>query len=51
MTSCGQLADGPKPAELIEAGAEAADITEHSLIVGADTLGVRTRRGEWWLPG
>jgi hypothetical protein len=46
-----QLADGPKRRELIEAAAKAAEIPERSLIVAADALGVRTRRGEWWLPG
>ena len=30
---------------------EAADISERTLIVAADALGVRTQRGQWWLPG
>lgn len=46
-----QLANGPKPGALIEAAAEAASIPERSLIVAADALGVRTQRGQWWLPG
>jgi hypothetical protein len=32
------------------AAAEAAEIHERSLIVAADDLGVRTQRGQWWLP-
>jgi hypothetical protein len=28
-----------------------ADISERSLLVAADELGVRCRRGTWWLPG
>jgi len=46
-----QLADGPKPGELVEAAAEAAAIPERSLIRAADVLNVRTQRGQWWLPG
>jgi hypothetical protein len=46
-----QLANGPKPGAQIEAAAEAAEIPERSLIAAADDLGVRTRRGNWWLPG
>jgi hypothetical protein len=46
-----QLAHGPKPGALIEAAAEADEIPERSLIVAADALGVRIRRGQWWLPG
>jgi hypothetical protein len=45
------LASGPKRGELIEAAAEAAGIPESSLIKAADVLGVRTQRGQWWLPG
>jgi hypothetical protein len=45
------LASGPKRGELIEAAAEAAGIPGSSLIKAADVLGVRTRRGQWWLPG
>ena len=36
---------------VIEADAEAAEIPERSLIRAADWLGVRTRRGQWWLTG
>jgi hypothetical protein len=43
-----RLANGPKPGAEIEA-AEAE--TLDSLPVAADELGVRTLRGEWWLPG
>ena len=46
-----QLADGPKPAVEIEAAARAAEIPERALIVAADALGVRTRKGQWWIPG
>jgi hypothetical protein len=45
-----QLADGPRPASQIEAAAEAAEIPTRSLIAAADALGVRTQRGQWWLP-
>jgi hypothetical protein len=43
----------PKPALafLGKAAAEAAEIPERSLIAAADALGVRTQRGQWWLPG
>jgi hypothetical protein len=46
-----QLASGPKPGVLVEAAAEAADISKRTLISAADALGVRTQRGQWWLPG
>jgi hypothetical protein len=46
-----QLANGPKPESHVVAAAEAVDIPERSLIIATDTLGVRTRRGQWWLPG
>jgi hypothetical protein len=42
--------NGPKPEALIEAAPEAAEIPERALIVAADALGVRTRRGQSWLP-
>jgi hypothetical protein len=29
---------------------EAAEILKRSLIAAADELGVRTQRGQWWLP-
>jgi hypothetical protein len=45
-----QLADGPRPASQIEAAAEAANIPERTLIAAASVLGVRTQRGQWWLP-
>jgi LmbE family N-acetylglucosaminyl deacetylase len=34
----------------IEAAAETAEIPERSLIAAADVLGVRTQKGQWWLP-
>jgi hypothetical protein len=34
-----------------EAAAEAVKIRERSLIAAAESLGVRTQRGQWWLPG
>ena len=46
-----QLANGPKPGALIEAAAEAAEISERALVAAADVLGVRTLKGQWWLPG
>jgi hypothetical protein len=45
-----QLADGPKPGEDVRAAAHLADISERSLIAAASALGVRTRKGQWWLP-
>lgn len=45
-----QLADGPKPGAEIEAAARAAEISEHALIAAADVLGVRVRKGKWWIP-
>lgn len=45
-----QLADGPRPASQIEAAAKAAKIPERILIAAASVLGVRTQRGQWWLP-
>jgi hypothetical protein len=47
----GQLASGPKPGAQIEALAEAQDIPPRSLMAAADALGVRTQRGQWWIPG
>jgi hypothetical protein len=35
---------------LVEAAAQEAAIPERSLLAATDALGVRTRRGEWWLP-
>jgi hypothetical protein len=46
-----QLANGPKPESRVVAAAEAAEIPERSSTAAADVLGVRTRRGQWWLPG
>jgi hypothetical protein len=46
-----QLADGPKPGASVEAAAEAAEISERALVAAADVLGVRTQKGQWWLPG
>jgi hypothetical protein len=31
--------------------AETADISERMLIAAPSALGVRTQRGQWWLPG
>jgi hypothetical protein len=45
------LADGPTRGELIVVAAAAAEIPERSLIGAADVLGVRTQRGQWWIPG
>jgi hypothetical protein len=45
-----QLADGPKPGALVEAAAQAAEIPKRELLAAADVLGVRTQRGQWWLP-
>jgi hypothetical protein len=46
-----QLADGPKHGELAKAAAAEAEISERNLIAAAERLGVRSRRGQWWLPG
>jgi hypothetical protein len=46
-----QLADGPKPGALVEAAAQAAEIPKRELLTACDGLDVRTRRGQWWLPG
>jgi hypothetical protein len=46
-----ELKRGPRSGAQIEAAAEAAAIDARSLLAVADALGVRTRRGEWWLPG
>jgi len=29
---------------------KAAKVSERTLIAAAERLGVRTRRGQWWLP-
>jgi hypothetical protein len=46
-----QLAHGPKRGEAVLAVAYLNDISEKSLIAAASALGVRARRGQWWLPG
>jgi hypothetical protein len=46
-----QLADGPKPESTVMAAADLAEIPERSLIAAASALGVRTQRGQWWIPG
>jgi hypothetical protein len=46
-----QLKAGQKPGALVEAVAEKADIAKAELIRATDALGVRYRRGQWWLPG
>ena len=45
------LADGPRRGEDVQAAAEAAEISECTLIAAASALGVRTRKGQWWIPG
>jgi len=39
-----------KPGAQIEVAAQAAAIPERSRIAAASVLGVRTQRGQWWLP-
>jgi hypothetical protein len=46
-----QLVEGPKRGAEIEAAAQKAAVPERSLLAAADALGVRTQRGQWWLPG
>ena len=46
-----QLAHGPKRGEEVRAAGEAAEISGRTLIAAADALGVRVRKGQWWLPG
>jgi hypothetical protein len=41
----------PKHGELVKAAAAEAKISERNLIAAAERLGVRSRQGEWWLPG
>ena len=45
-----QLANGPRRGEDVQAAAHLADISERSLIAAASSLGVRSRKGQWWLP-
>jgi hypothetical protein len=45
-----QLKHGPRSEASIMAAAGAAEISEHVLIAAASVLGVRTQRGQWWLP-
>jgi hypothetical protein len=45
------LKHGARPGAQIEAAAKAAAIPESALIAAATGLGVRTRKGQWWLPG
>jgi len=45
------LAKGPKPGAQVEAAAAAAGLAKRSLLAATDALGVRTQRGQWWLPG
>jgi hypothetical protein len=47
---CARFTDGPKPGAAIEAEAATLAIPVRLLLRAADELGVRTRRGEWWLP-
>ena len=46
-----RLKHGPKPEAEIEAAAQAAEIPKRSLIAAASVLGVRTQKGQWWIPG
>jgi cytosine/adenosine deaminase-related metal-dependent hydrolase len=46
-----QLANGPRYGEHVIAAAAEVDVSERTLIAAAERLGVRCRRGEWWLPG
>jgi hypothetical protein len=46
-----QLANGPRSGALVEAAARAAEIPKPALLAATDALGVRTHRGQWWLPG
>jgi hypothetical protein len=46
-----QHAKGPKRGEEVQAAADLANISERTLIAAASSLGVRTRKGQWWLPG
>jgi hypothetical protein len=45
-----QLKYGPRPEATVMAAASCADISERSLIAAADALGVRARKGQWWIP-
>jgi hypothetical protein len=45
------LANGPVPAESIKAAAAEAKVSERYLIAAAERLGVRSQRGQGWLPG
>jgi hypothetical protein len=45
-----QLKYGPRPEASVLAAASFADIPERALIAAADALGVRTRKGQWWIP-
>ena len=47
-----QLAHGPRHGELVKRdAAEAAKISERTLIAAAERLGLCCRQGQWWLPG
>lgn len=46
-----QLANGPVPGDLVKAVAAEAKVSERFLIAAAERLGVRSQRGQWWLPG
>jgi hypothetical protein len=45
-----QLANGPAPGECVKAAAAEAKVSERFLIAAAERLGVRTQRGQRWLP-
>jgi hypothetical protein len=46
----GPLANGPKPGRAVQIAAAEQGLAR-MLIAAADDLGVRTQRGQWWLPG
>jgi hypothetical protein len=46
-----ELRNGPRRGEHIERAAQAAAISKPLLLTAADQLGVRSKRGEWRLPG
>jgi hypothetical protein len=44
-----QLKDGPRPGRAVEIAAAEQGLAK-VLVAAADDLGVRTQRGQWWLP-
>ena len=45
-----ELADGPASGAHVIAAAAEVDVSERTLIAAAERLGVRSRRGQRWLP-